>query len=349
MKLTKAKTKVLFLVAVATLFMSKNLFAQPTIIFDGEGGVLTLKMVNAILEEEGLGNRTEIPAVEEFAEEFYAIIINATKIESEAFRNCTGLISVELPEGLTIIGGLAFYDCIGLQQITFPTTLDSIYGSAFFNCQNMQSVETLLAVKSIAQQAFFNCRSMQSILLPRIQNIGMSAFSHCYGLTSITIGSDFEEETEVEFGFSVFGIVNNAQIPSVTPNIDLILCEYVLPAPNMEAMTWQTDNLSNPYTWKSITIEYISIKENSIATHFQISPNPTSADAIASFGLLESGEITIEICDMLGNVIYTVSNFYDAGEHTVSIDTKGFPSGTYICRLLSKGKQIATVNFVVVR
>ena len=84
-------------------------------------------------------------------------------------------------------------------------------------------------------------------------------------------------------------------------------------------------------------------------TNLQVSPNPTSADAVASFGLLESGEITIEICDLLGNVIYTFSNFYDVGEHSVSLETKNIPNGTYICRLLSRGKQIGTTSFVVGR
>jgi hypothetical protein len=89
------------------------------------------------------------------------------------------------------------------------------------------------------------------------------------------------------------------------------------------------------------------ISDYTIATHFSISPNPTNSDAVVSFGLLENGDITIEVCDLLGNVFYSVSDFYDIGEHSVSLDIKGIPSGNYLCRLLSKDKQIGTTSFIV--
>ena len=89
-----------------------------------------------------------------------------------------------------------------------------------------------------------------------------------------------------------------------------------------------------------------SITDHSIATHFTISLNPTSVtnfhDAVASFGLLESGKITIEICDILGECFYSTTNFYDAREQSVPLNVKGITNGTYICRMLSKGKQIET-------
>jgi hypothetical protein len=48
-----------------------------------------------------------------------------------------------------------------------------------------------------------------------------------------------------------------------------------------------------------------------------------------------------------GNIFYSISNFYDVGEHFVPLEIKGIPSGSYICRMLSKGKQIGIENFVV--
>ena len=97
---------------------------------------------------------------------------------------------------------------------------------------------------------------------------------------------------------------------------------------------------------------YVSIKENTIATHLTISPNPINTsfkndNIITSFGLLESSEVTIEICDLLGECFYNITNFYDAGDHSVALDIKGIPSGNYICRMLSKGKQIGSESFVV--
>jgi len=104
---------------------------------------------------------------------------------------------------------------------------------------------------------------------------------------------------------------------------------------------------ADAYNLDDIYCYYTSIKENSIATHFAISPNPTSADAVASFGLLESANITLEVCDILGNVLFTITNFYDVGEHFVPLDVSGLANGSYICRMITKGKQIGLVNFVV--
>jgi hypothetical protein len=97
----------------------------------------------------------------------------------------------------------------------------------------------------------------------------------------------------------------------------------------------------------------MNIADHSTATHFSISPNPTYSDAIVSFCLLECGDITLEICDLLGNIFYSISNFYDIGEHSVALETKNIPSSNYICRMLFKRfgttsiKQIRTENFVV--
>ena len=111
--------------------------------------------------------------------------------------------------------------------------------------------------------------------------------------------------------------------------------------------------------WKDIehspmilTIKYrkkVGITENTIATHLTISPNPTSSNAVISFGLLECSNITFEICDVLGNIFYTFSNFYDAGDHSVSFETKDLSNGNYIVRMLSNNKQIGTEKFAVVR
>ena len=42
---------------------------------------------------------------------------NVTSIGMQAFRGCSGLISVNIPESVTSIGGGAFSDCTGLSSI----------------------------------------------------------------------------------------------------------------------------------------------------------------------------------------------------------------------------------------
>ena len=88
------------------------------------------------------------------------------------------------------------------------------------------------------------------------------------------------------------------------------------------------------------------ISETNIATHLTISPNPTTSDAVINFGLSENGTIIFEVCDLLGNAIYTISDNYDAGEYYVPLDTREMPPGNYIIRLLYNGKQIGIEKFI---
>ena len=59
-----------------------------------------------------------------------------TKIGEGAFRNCTDLTEIIIPEGVTEIGCEAFTGCYGLDSITFPTTLSYVGENAFWECNN---------------------------------------------------------------------------------------------------------------------------------------------------------------------------------------------------------------------
>ena len=51
-----------------------------------------------------------------------------THIESSAFRECKGLGSVTIPEGVTSIGAGAFANCTNLTSITIPNSVTNIGG-----------------------------------------------------------------------------------------------------------------------------------------------------------------------------------------------------------------------------
>jgi hypothetical protein len=126
-----------------------------------------------------------------------------------AFSDCTGLVKVTLPRGLTKIGDFAFARC-KFTTISIPDSVTTIGEGAFLGCSNLASLTipdgitsigmsafayTRLAsivipngVRTIGQWTFSNCSNLTSITIPNsVTEIGIQAFKNCTGLTSITI------------------------------------------------------------------------------------------------------------------------------------------------------------------
>ncbi|MDD7292821.1 MAG: leucine-rich repeat domain-containing protein, partial [Clostridiaceae bacterium] len=60
-----------------------------------------------------------------------------TNIGDYAFRDCTSLTSVTIPDSVTSIGRDAFYRCTGLTSITIPDSVTSIGKDAFLGCTGL--------------------------------------------------------------------------------------------------------------------------------------------------------------------------------------------------------------------
>ena len=131
------------------------------------------------------------------------------------------------------------------------TKFQKIGDDALNSCENLISINIPL-VTNIGVAAFAGWESLTSANFPSVTTIGEYAFYVCENLTSITLGTNFETETEIEFGINVFGGVE-------TENVDLILGENVLPKPNLTLKIWQNtnygyNNIDDDYIWKSIKI-----------------------------------------------------------------------------------------------
>ena len=152
----------------------------------------------------------------------YTIKEGTRLISGEAFRKCSGLTSLTIPNSVTSIGSRAFYDCSGLTKVNYLgtvdewveidmsdnltyyakdlyindelltdvkiTSADSIKNYAFYNCASIKSVEIGNCVKYIGFHAFLNCSGLSSVTLPNsVTSIGDGAFARCSGLTEVTI------------------------------------------------------------------------------------------------------------------------------------------------------------------
>ena len=147
-----------------------------------------------------------------------------TSIGSNAFYNCSGLMSVTIGNGVTSIGERAFLGCNSLASITLPfvgasktasdgynevfgyifgytitsnstsvsgATYQGYYDGKYYHYYIPASLKTIIlsdSVISIGEDAFYNCSGLTSVTIPdSVTSISSSAFRGCSGLTSVTI------------------------------------------------------------------------------------------------------------------------------------------------------------------
>jgi hypothetical protein len=144
---------------------------------------------------DGKLSKTEAAAVESLGEVFKESEITSfdelqyftglTKINDEAFGNCTKLASVKLPATVTEIGRRAFSHCI-FSEIEFPSGLTYIDTEAFYLCESLKSIRIPSSVENMSVVAFVSCTAVESIEVEE----GNEAFDSREGCNAIIRKSD---------------------------------------------------------------------------------------------------------------------------------------------------------------
>jgi len=124
---------------------------------------------------------------------------NITSIGYLAFKGCTKLETIALPESLKYLGasgsgstrnGSVFIGCTSLKTVTFGgNNLDTIYDSTFSGCTSLESVTLPDKIEYIGFQAFYKCSGtgFTEIAIPKtVKYLGQSVFNGCTNLISVT-------------------------------------------------------------------------------------------------------------------------------------------------------------------
>ena len=176
-----------------------------------------------------------------------------TAIAEKAFKNCTSLISVEIPSNIQTIGVYCFQDCTKLKIVKLNEGLKTIYGGAFTNtgikdliiphsvttiavyqynwagiqysgafedCKQLVSVVLGSDLSFIQRATFRNCTSLKTVTIgDNVKSIGEEAFHGCTSLDQVRIGSSV---TKIEANaFKNCTSLSSIEIPSNVQTIGI--------------------------------------------------------------------------------------------------------------------------------
>lgn len=226
--------------------------------FDPDSGTLTIYGTGDMYDNYG--------GWYELRKNIKTVIIGSdvTRIGRQAFRGCTNLSKIDIPDTLINIGNLAFLEtafhndsknwennqfCLGNRLIDVKNIsshiivnqgIEYICDGAFSDNQNITGITIPNGVISIADNAFAHC-FIKNITLPdSITGIGRYAFQYCAFLESVNIP---EGVTKINWGtFSFCGRLKNIVIPKSITIIE-------------DSAFYSCDNLESvliPYSVKNI-------------------------------------------------------------------------------------------------
>ena len=145
---------------------------------DGYSGVITIpKTVNIMIKYVNsmvMGESFERPCI-------------VTQVGEGAFRDCTGLTGIVLPNTITSIGKNAFYGCSSLSDVTIAQGVTEIGASAFAYCTSLTDITLPNSVTKMDWNVFYGCSALTSVTLSRNLTNLYGTFNGCAALTSVTI------------------------------------------------------------------------------------------------------------------------------------------------------------------
>ncbi len=152
-------------------------------------------------------------------------------VDYSSFKDCTSLLSVEIPEGFTTIGDYAFLNCSYLKTVKIPKSIQKIgtgsyTGGCFENCIRLETVtltEGGTTEAEIHPGAFANCTALKSITIPaNYKNTGNSAFSGCTSLKTVIMKDNSDVHFERTIDYNSFYNCNSLTTVHIPTNIKSI-------------------------------------------------------------------------------------------------------------------------------
>ena len=110
---------------------------------------------------------------------------SVTSIGNDAFYDCYGLTSINIPEGVTSIGNDAFYGCSGLTSINIPASVTNIGKQAFKGCSGLTGIDVA------SGNSVYDSRNNCNAIIKTSDNILVSGCKNTVIPASVTYIGDY--------------------------------------------------------------------------------------------------------------------------------------------------------------
>lgn len=155
---------------------------EVTVPFIGTGPSSSAMFVSFFYPTSGSSYGTVVPST------LKKITVTKNAPRTGAFKNCSSVEEISLPEGLTEVYADMFSGCTSLQTVNLPSGVTAIGKNAFKGCENLTQVNLTDDVTSIGESAFNGCRNLKPVYLGKgLKTIGTSAFKGCEKFTSVSL------------------------------------------------------------------------------------------------------------------------------------------------------------------
>ena len=104
-------------------------------------------------------------------------------LPDRAFKDCTALKEVKLPDDVRVIGEYAFVRCAALTTVNL-SQITRIDNDAFNECTSLAEL-AMDNVTAIDDEAFYGCTSLQTLKIPQCTRFGYYIVTGCSSLTRI--------------------------------------------------------------------------------------------------------------------------------------------------------------------
>lgn len=196
-----------------------------------------------------------------------------TIIGENAFQKCSDLTSLTLPDGITSIGENAFLRCTGLTSLTFPSSLTKIGDNAFCECYGLKSLTLPDGITEINSYTFATCLNLTSLTLSaNLTSISLGGFKGCFALKNLTIPSGLTSLSNLhitDISTTIESVYVSSSVPATAGSffdgVDLSNCTLYVP----KGMIW---NYKLADVWKNFgkIIEYDTTGVDKVTTRSDV-------------------------------------------------------------------------------